>query len=180
MSDIKIEFDYINEETYDLFTYFDCLHEGINNFLFSKAKQFNMEGLGTTHLAIDTNKNRIMGYFTLKNSSLLYSVNSGKSFRGMPSTEIYMFAIDKEYQGIKYDSKRNISDIILDYTIKKINRNRKEISASRFIILNSLEKSMSFYERNNFEDFNDFMYYLDDDKSINMTVKHPMYRRIGD
>ncbi len=177
MEYINIDFDYISEETYDMFSYFDCTDEGINNFLYQKAKELDDNSLGTTHLAIDTDKNRIIGYYTLRNSSLLYSVDNGKTIRGIPSTEIYMFAIDKEYQGLEYNDKYNISDFILKNAIMKISDSSNDISASKFIILNSVDKAINFYKRNGFEEFKDFMQYLDDDKSINIICPNPMYRR---
>ncbi|KOA94037.1 hypothetical protein [Clostridium botulinum] len=178
-----IEFDYINTETKKLFNDFDCGHEGINNFLFQKAEEFDKLGFGVTHLAIDTNKNKIVGFYTLRNSSLLYNLNSNNTIqnfgiRGMPSVEIYMFAVDVHYHSVKYNNKYNTSDFLMLNVISNMDY-VTEYSESKFLILNSVEKAINFYIRNKFLPFDkNFMKYINDDKSINIDIPHPMYRKL--
>lgn len=177
MGRINIEFDYITPETHDMILYFDCGDDGLNRYLKEKAYQDEKNNLITVHLAIDTDREKIIGYYALKNTSLLYTVDK-KGIRGIPSTEIYMFAIDKDYQGKKYNRK-NFSSFILDNAINKITNCSEEISASRFIIVNSLKRSLNFYKiYNKFEEFEPYMSYLNDDASINIDDKHLLYRRI--
>lgn len=174
MDCLDIEFRYIDEDTENLLSFFDCGHEGINNFLIESASEYDGTGLGTTHLAI--NNQQILGYYTLRNSSLLYHVKQDSFIRGLLSTEIYIFAVDKRFQGQQYTTNINISDFILKHAISTIYDNNL-YSASKFIILNSVNKAINFYRRNKFIAFDTYMQFVYDDHGIPQNCT-PMYKRI--
>jgi hypothetical protein len=174
---VNIGFDYIDKDTRDKYRNFDCSDSGLNDYLFEEAYIKDMQGYGVTHLIINEDKNDLIGYCVLKNSALLF--NDGVNYRSIPCTEIYMFALDKKYHGIKYNETINISDFTFKKIISNIRDNSEEHSGSRFIILNSKEESVNFYIKNKFKDIDINMIYVDGVENPPPSSKHIMIRQIG-
>lgn len=170
---VEVIFDYLYDDTIKLLKDFDCLDEGINNYLYEKAYKDDNLGLGNTHLLIDVTNNKLIGYYTLRNSVLIHDVGNNKT-ESIPTIEVYMFAIDKNYQGKIYKGDNKYSDIMFNNLYQQCYNCRVEISGARFIALNSLKKAKNFYIRQYCDDVLDLVRlpydkYVDMNNCITMT-----------
>lgn len=154
--DIPIEVDLFSSKFTHLLDFFDCGNDTINNYL-KKAEAICNEGQGVTRVVIDAGQNKIIGFYTLACSSLLYGFND--EIRGLPAVEIRMFAVDRNYQDLPYTEDDNIvvSDFILDNVIKDINDMSTETIGAAFIVLYAVPSSVEFYKRSGFKELKDFM-----------------------
>lgn len=141
----------------ELFSKFDCGNEELNKYLYKADKDYN-DGLGVTKLIIDMDKEKLIGYYTICTSALLYSMDDNK-IRSIPSAEIKNFALDIEYHGMNYSDEienYNLSDYLFLEMIENISNLSEEIGM-RFIILNAVPRAINFYKANYFAEYGTFM-----------------------
>lgn len=142
--------DYISEENRSELSLFDCGHEGMNNFLVFKAEEYSDLYDGLTKLIIDNKTKKIIGYYTLKNASLLFKPDD--KIRGIPAIEIFRLAIDNKYQdkGIGTEVLKTIFSDAYEYS--------NTFSSSKMIILYAInsEKCINFYKKSKFKDVGEF------------------------
>ena len=84
-----------------------------------------------------------------------------KRIISFPAIEIDYFAIDEEYQGLKYDETDddepfNLSDALFG-DILGVCLEVSKIIAFKFLILYSVPEAKNFYKKHNFEEFYKFM-----------------------
>lgn len=139
-------YETIDKFDYEYFCGFDCGDEGLNNFLRLKANKCSdpTDCRGTTTLV--TYNRALVGYYTLKNTSLLFKPDSRK-LRGIPAIEITYLAIDKRYQ------KQGYGSTILQNIIYETFRYSEEFSEVNAIVVSSLKDKVHFYEKNKFVKF---------------------------
>jgi len=156
----------LNEDSSDLIRTFDCGDEGLNNYLKEQALIDQKNNESTTTLIVKKYRGQrcLLGYYTLKNTSLL--LKHDEKLRGYPAIEIVYFAIQREHQ------HQHIGSIALGKIIYQSYCQSRDFSAIKVIILSSKECAVEFYRKNEFEEMNEYLEMLYDDCR---TVTTPMF-----
>jgi ribosomal protein S18 acetylase RimI-like enzyme len=168
---ISFELDYINNENRQLLKKFDCGHEGLNNFLVEQAEKYGNEKVGTTQLILNEDNRELIGYFTLRNTALMVTIDD--KLRGEPAIEIMMLAIDEKYQN------RGIGSDILNYLMMNIYQYSIEFAATKMVVLHSLKRCIGFYEKQEFMRLEWFMQMLYDSCQDNCVSMYYNMLRYG-
>ena len=115
-----------------------CVHpEYYSNYLKFQAKLNFQQGLAVTYFVVDEKNNRIMGFVSLKTSSLLCTSDDNVKI-GSPALEISILAVDKEYENNSVGS--NLVKFALAMATKL-----KEHVGIKYLLLCSDEKAVDFY-----------------------------------
>jgi hypothetical protein len=131
-----------------------------NSFLSGEALSWLENGNGVTYLVFDNidKHKKLIAYYTLAVTSIPFidRIKDGESdydeqLWGIPSVEIKMFAVSKEYQDLFFEDKP-IAAWILQSIISDIDNISSNIVGIKAIFLHSTEDGESFYEMNEFHD----------------------------
>jgi hypothetical protein len=136
---------------------FDCGNEVMNRYL--KEQSFD-DSKATTFIIKDNDTDAVICYYSLSCSGLVVNTNNGNKFNIYPSVEIKMFAVDEKYQHIPQSAEPDscsLSDMLLYEVIAHINDFTENECGADKIILYSVPKAESFYSRNMFCRFEDYM-----------------------
>lgn len=109
---------------------------------FSALSDFHT-GKNTTHLFIDEDANRIMGFVSLRASAVISS-GEGESMIGIPALEVSVLAVDKDY------TKQGIGRALIDYVIYQADELHKNFVGLQYIVLAADKKALGFYEHMDF------------------------------
>ena len=119
--------------------------EHFKEYLLYSALCDNTECLATTHVFIDDDANRIMGYVTLKASSLFYQ-SDGKYF-GYPALEVVNLAVHKDYE------RRLIGTSLISYVMAEAYDLNKTCLGVQYIVLSADALAEGFYTKMEFGRF---------------------------
>lgn len=147
----------MTEDLKELTQHFDCGNEIMNKYL--NEKSFD-DSKATTFIIKNNDDNTVICYYSLSCSGLVINTNGGDLFTMYPAVEIKMFAVDEKYQHIPYYNEPDtcsLSDMLLYDVISHINDFTENECGADKIILYSVPKAESFYSRNMFSRFEDFM-----------------------
>lgn len=116
------------------------------DYLIMQSLLDQKQGFGTTYLYIkrddETGEEMIMGYITLRTSSLVKDMGDSKKY-GYPALEIAELAVDKNYIG------RHVgTDMVMD-TINIAN-DLNDIVSVKYVVLCSDKKAELFYKKMEF------------------------------
>ena len=100
-------------------------------------------GHTTTHLFIDETANRIMGFLSLRASSII-SQGEGRVMLGEPALEISMLAVDKEYE------RRGVGRTLIDFALSEAAELHNNHLGIRYIILAADPMAIPFYKKMGF------------------------------
>ncbi len=100
-------------------------------------------GKTTTHLFIDEDANRIMGFVSLRASSIIFEGENGTPI-GSPALEIMVLAVAEEYE------RRGVGSALIDYVISQADELHKCFAGVEYIILAADTKAKGFYEKMGF------------------------------
>ena len=100
-------------------------------------------GQNTTHLFIDETASRIMGYVSLRASTVI-SENSDGYMIGTPAIEVSVLAVDKDYAG------SGVGRTLIDYVISVADDLHKKSIGMQYIVLASDKHATGFYEHMGF------------------------------
>lgn len=154
---VSFHIDYISDENRSKLSEFNCGHEGMNNFLVQKAEEYSNSYDGLTTLLIHNDTKKVIGYYTLKNTSLLFKPDN--KLRGIPALEIFRLAIDKNFQdqGMGTKAVQKIFSDAYEYT--------NIFSSTKMIVLYALnnERCLNFYKRLKFMEMGEFFEMLYDE-----------------
>ncbi|MBM7835717.1 hypothetical protein [Clostridium sardiniense] len=159
--DIKYEVILLDEKSFREYAIdqFDCASENINTYIKETALKDYFNNKGVTKIIINSDNKEIIGFYTLSTTALIYESNNKNHY--LPSIEIKFFAIDKEYQGLKYDESEeelnNFSNMMFFDILSSIRKISEEVCGVHNIILYSVAKAYNFYNRHGFKDFNEYM-----------------------
>lgn len=121
-----------------------------NDYIRYSALQDLRDGLGVTYLYIDSNEETkeelIMGYISLRTSSLVKDMGEQKKF-GYPALEISELAVDGRYSGQHIGT-----DMVLDAI--NIANELNEIASIKYLVLCADPQAKEFYEKIEFEKMN--------------------------
>lgn len=164
-----IVFEEYNEELQKLSSSFSCGNVTIDNFL--KSAQSLETDICKTYVMIETDKNEIIGYFSLAADAVLnppdYSDMNKLTFIG-GAIRIYMFAIDEKYQKKTVDVmiseseyiSKTCASILLFTCFEYIDEIVKNHLGATYIILSATELGIGLYQ--NVGGFN----FLDEEEVI--------------
>ncbi len=145
----QAHFEIINKENVGLANGFSVNPSSCENSAFYKeylqwsALSDLYAGRTTTHLFIDELQNRIMGFVALRASAII-SRGDGESVTGIPAMEVFMLAVDKDYEG------RRVGTALIDYVIYQASLLHEEHIGLQYIILAADKKAIGFYEKMSF------------------------------
>ena len=100
-------------------------------------------GRNTTHLFIDEDANRIMGFVSLRASAIISNVE-GDSMTGIPALEVSVLAVDKDYAG------QGVGSALIDYVIYQADELHKQYMGLQYVVLAADKKAVGFYDRMGF------------------------------
>lgn len=151
----------LTKENKDLVKNFSCGNINIDDFIKQDSVQTQNSGEGVTYLVIDKIRDRLVGYYTLATTSLLYSATKVKNdyrIEGDPAVEIKMFAVNEFYQGYNPRWSDNImADIMLGIVIAEAYKYALNHIGFKFIVLDSTDEAISFYQRNGFNEMDKYI-----------------------
>ena len=159
--EIKYSINEISSVNDRLIEEFSCGNMVIDNCL-KKARV----SAGATLVVIDEIAGHIVAFCTYTTSGLSkmvsdYVNNKCIKYRvTYPAAEIKYFAVDEKYQHMSYDNEDDnykISDHFLCEIIRRLSVISDKIIYFEYVILYSVPDAVSFYKRNNFEEFTEYM-----------------------
>ncbi len=130
---------------------FSCGKDLLDNYLWRQAKQDVKRKLSACFVLIDTEVDRISGYYTLSSNSISnelipdsYRKNLPKSYSSIPTILLGRLAIDKEFQG------KGIGKILLIDSLKRCSDTTDSIGAFAVIVDPIDEDAERFYNKYGF------------------------------
>lgn len=150
MSNSRIELAEIRIEEiskiYDL-SKFDCEDKDLNEFLKQDSFEYKKQLIAKTFIAIY--KEQVIAFFSMMNDSIklkLKETEETKKLRRLheyPAIKIGRLGVDKKYK------RKGVGKIIIKFAIG-LTRRINEISACRFVTVDSYPNAVSFYEKISF------------------------------
>lgn len=158
---------------------FDCGNQSINHYLKVDAKDDDT----VTYLFIDNSDGSLLAFASIRCSGIRsVTISKGKEYANTrPAIEIKYFAVDSKYHKLSYspnldDEHYYFSDQILMNICKICRTISEEHVTASYLILYSVPDAQSFYSRNSFGEFEDYMQH-DEYRHINGCV--PMFLGIA-
>lgn len=145
----KAYFSVVNKENIGLAEKFSVNPSSCENSKFYKEYlQFSAlndlySGKNTTHLFIDEEANRIMGFISLRASAIISNGEDGR-MSGMPALEVSVLAVDKDYAG------QGVGRALIDYVIFQADELHKQFVGLQYIVLAADVKAVGFYKHLDF------------------------------
>lgn len=102
-------------------------------------------GRSTTHVFIDDDNHKIMGFVSLRASSIL-SIEEKGGILGSPALEISVLAVDREYEG------RGVGTALIDCALAEAAHLHEEHLGIQSIVLAADQRSVGFYLKNEFQE----------------------------
>lgn len=132
-----------------LFERFDCGNTVMNNFFRYTAVE---SALDSTYVFIDYERDSVAAAASIACSSLQITDN-GSYYDSVPAVEIKYFAVDTQYQKLRFSDDRDegyFSDAVLSALIGFVYRFTDDYCAATHILLYSTPDAVHVYERNGF------------------------------
>lgn len=101
-------------------------------------------GRNTTHLFVDESENRVMGFASLRFSTIL-SENENGTMMGSPALEIMVLAVDQDYE------RRGAGTALIDYVIAQADKLHEEFLGIQYLILAADKIAVGFYKKMGFD-----------------------------
>jgi len=118
--------------------------DNYDSFLRFSAVTDYIAGMGTTHVMVDEEANRIAGYVTLRATALIGEGERGTKVMS-PALEIAMLAVDKDYE------RKQIGSFLISQVLVIAEQLKKELVGIKHIVVCADPKSTAFYEKKNFQ-----------------------------
>lgn len=146
-------FDLLNKDNYGLTEGFSvnpvsCENSDYYpNYLRFCALSDQNAGKSTTHLFINEKDNAIMGFLTLRASSLIE--RNGDQWLGKPALEVSVLAVSENYTRI------GVGRALINLAIEQAAHLHEEHLGVRYIVLASDKQAVGFYEHMGFSTLSD-------------------------
>lgn len=126
--------------------------EHFSNYIRFCAIADNIAGKSVTHIFLDSKEENIIGYISLKATSLLTQNDAhGKTIlTGEPAIEIAELAVHKDFE------KRGVGRALIDLSISIATRTNDSIFGIRHLVLAADPKAVAFYEHLQFLPLRDY------------------------
>ena len=138
------------------------------------------DNYGKTYVMLDDKEQKIIGYYNLGLGSVEMD-EAGEKRKIGGAIHINELALDRKYHKMRYavmqnGEQVNVSDVLLNYCLEKVEEVRRGHVGFSFVTLSSTEAGYRLYKRNGFEDLDEEMSF-----SIEYTEEkcRPMYLPIG-
>lgn len=118
-------------------------------YLLYSAISDQNSGRNTTHLFIDQDNDRIMGFVSLRASSLLKRKDGGAVI-GDPALEVSVLAVDKDYE------RRGVGSTLIDFILSEVVELHENHIGMQYIVLAADQKAIGFYKRMGFAPLADY------------------------
>lgn len=148
------EFELISKENVGLAWYFSvnpssCKNPGFYaDYLKYIAIADKNAGKALTHLLIDKDNERIMGYVSLRASSIISNDENNVQV-GKPAVEVYVLAVDKEYE------RRGVGRALIDLALSEAYILHNQHVGVRCVTLAADPKAEMFYRHMEFIPINE-------------------------
>ena len=120
----------------------------LDEFLKHEALNEQRKGLNSTHLFIDTEQNRIVGYVSLCTDGIRLEYSEQKSLNMryciVPAIKIARLAVSNKYQNLGIGSK------LIDFSVFIANEINKQAGVT-FLTLDCYEHRVSYYQSKGFK-----------------------------
>lgn len=129
---------------------FDCGNAQLNDFLRSQAKQLQRRMFGVTYVAVSHSPVRVIGYYTLANTSIPRDglpeslQKKVPYYQSLPAFLLARLAVDKEFKG------KRIGELLLSRCFEHCLA-ISQCSGARYVIADAKDGAVSWYERFNFQ-----------------------------
>lgn len=117
-------------------------------------------GMGTTHILVDEDAQELIGYITLRATSLVSENERGNKIVH-PSLEIAELAVSQKYAG------KGFGTILVQLAILIADDLREELVGVRYVVLCADPKAVAFYEKLKFVKVSDIYDVLRDGSNDN-------------
>lgn len=161
--DLRLDTVTLSDENSHWLHNFKCGHSELERYVTESALEDNCVGKGVTYLVIDLKEKKLVAYYTLATTVLLYieehnilNKDNLDEIRvgGIPSIEIRMFAVSTTYQDYICSNAEGksivLSDFILGSLIGELYNVALGTVGFETILLHSTPEAVPFYERNSF------------------------------
>lgn len=108
----------------------------------------NKNGMSTTHVFIDDTTNKVMGFVSLKLSSMLQNFEG--VILGEPALEISNLAVSALYERMGVGTK------LIDFVIETAYTMNEKFAGIKYIILAADKKAIGFYKKMEFNEFRQY------------------------
>lgn len=131
--------------------------EHYNTYIYQTCFSDYKTGMGVTYIFCHRDDDKddnpenisIMGYITLKSSSLIKRVSDDSPI-GSPAVEISELAVDERFE------RNNIGTEMIGFAFNVVNELRKTILGIQYMLVCSDPKSVGFYEKNGFRKVSEY------------------------
>ena len=158
--DVKMYTVILDNENSDLLRDFSCGNDYIDGYVSEKGAY---DFTAVTKMVLNSDNNEVICVYSLCCSSFL--ISSNKRLHPHPAVEIKIFAVNKDYQDMKYSENPDegcLSNFILNKIIGEIFEFTDDICGANIILLYSTEEGYDFYKKNGFKDFLEIAVKSDD------------------
>ena len=104
-------------------------------------------GANTTHILLDEDSEEIVGFVTLRATSVL---SEGEVTKGTPALEISVLAVNQKYEGLGFGRT------LIDFSIHEAEFLHRNILGVENIVLMADPKSVGFYEKCGFHEIDHY------------------------
>ncbi len=173
--DIKVAFELLREENRHYTDGFSYGNKSIDSYFRSKALS---DKTSVTYLYIDTDADELISCVTVACSAIFNEEDDQEEQQFstiLSAMEIKYFATNKTYQHIPYsedDKNISLSDMMFDFMLQTLKDISQNVIGAAKIVLYSVKRAVSFYERHDFKDFGNTMY---GDRGYYVSGCKPMY-----
>ena len=169
-------FSWMDKDHYSLASNFrTCDKQGntldyFTTYLTQDAIVNDKQGEGKTYLYIEKNDvtedEKLLGFFTLRSSSLIVRGDDLRAYYGQPALEIYELAVHKDYQGQGIGSK-----LIKEIFAKACELNENYLGIKHIVVC-AKESAVPFYEKSFFRRIDDIVpRSYDNNNCVAMSVR---------
>lgn len=153
---IPVRVEVLTRENSRLTRYFFCGNPAIDNYFQYEALD---DATAVTYLVIDERNEKLLAAMTISCSAIFLSKKLQFSTL-MSAIEVVYFAVDVEYQGLRYrpGDGRSLSHYLFSYLIEMMRSISRDHVGAAKIVLYSVPDAENFYRRLGFVPFRSSMY----------------------
>ena len=153
---IPVRIEVLGPKNQRLTRYFFCGNPAIDDYFRLEAAD---DTTAVTYLVIDDAQNKLLAALTIACSAIFLAKKQQFSTL-MSAIEVVYFAVDVEYQGLRYrpGDQRSLSHYLFSYLIEMMRDISREHVGAAKLVLYSVPEAWHFYKRLGFVPFAGGMY----------------------
>ncbi|MDP2663620.1 MAG: GNAT family N-acetyltransferase [Dehalococcoidia bacterium] len=144
---------------------FSCGVESLDNYFHRQAGQDQRRRLAVPYVLVDTNAERVVGYYTLSMRSLWPSAVPPQMIRKLPGYETFpaallgRLAVDHRYRG------QGFGGMLLMDALRRVLDTSREVAALAVVVEAENDNARAFYEHYG------FLRFVDDEYRLHLPIK---------